>query len=72
MPSRFLVAHEIFGGHNFCNVSFFLIPSVESLNLPLLNAVKMFENIWSPWSYNILKSAFRFNMRNVAPDISIK
>jgi hypothetical protein len=23
MPSRFLDAHEIFGGHNVCNVSFF-------------------------------------------------
>jgi hypothetical protein len=24
MPSRFPVAHKIFGGHNFCNVPFFL------------------------------------------------
>jgi hypothetical protein len=47
MPSRFPVAHEIFGGHNFCNVSFFLmiwknmksawrIISVETESLNLL------------------------------------
>jgi hypothetical protein len=37
----------------------------------IISVVKTFENIWSPSSNNILKSAYWFNMKNAARDISI-